>query len=52
VVASGIWFILVGWWASFFLMAIAWLLIVVIITLPLGLMLFNRVPFVASLYRY
>ena len=48
----GLWFIVVGWWASFFLMAIAWLLIVLIITLPVGLMLFNRVPFVASLYRY
>ena len=48
----GIWFLLVGWWASFFTMAIAWALIVLVITLPLGLMLFNRVPFVASLYRY
>ena len=48
----GLWFIFVGWWASFFTMAIAWFLIVLIITLPVGLMLFNRVPFVASLYRY
>lgn len=47
-----VWFLLVGWWASFFTMAIAWALIVLVITLPLGLMLFNRVPFVASLYRY
>lgn len=48
----GIWFLVVGWWASFFAMAIAWALIMFIITIPLGLLLYNRVPFVASLYRY
>lgn len=46
------WFLLVGWWASAIVMGIAWLLCVLILTLPLGLMLYNRVPFVASLYRY
>ncbi len=48
----GIWFLLVGWWASFFVMALAWALLLPIITIPIGLWLFNRVPFVASLYRY
>jgi uncharacterized membrane protein YccF (DUF307 family) len=48
----GIWFLLVGWWASFFVMAVAWALLLPIITIPIGLWLFNRVPFVASLYRY
>ncbi len=48
----GIWFIFVGWWASALVMTIAWALLVPIITIPLGLLLFNRVPFVASLYRY
>ena len=33
-------------------MGIGWLLIVLIITIPIGLLVFNRVPFVASLYRY
>ena len=33
-------------------MGIGWLLIVLIVTLPIGLMVFNRVPFVASGYRY
>jgi hypothetical protein len=32
--------------------ALAWALIVLLVTLPLGLLLFNRVPFAASLYRY
>ena len=48
----GLWFIFVGWWLSAFVMGIGWLLIVLIVTLPIGLMVFNRVPFVASLYRY
>ncbi len=48
----GLWFIFVGWWASAIVMSIGWFLIVLIITLPLGLTLYNRVPFVASLYRY
>jgi uncharacterized membrane protein YccF (DUF307 family) len=48
----GLWFLLVGWWASAIVMTIGWLLIVLIITLPVGLLLYNRVPFVASLYRY
>ena len=48
----GIWFLLVGWWASFFVMAVGWALLLPIITIPIGLWLFNRVPFVASLYRY
>ena len=48
----GIWFLLVGWWASAIVMAIGWALLLPIITIPIGLLLFNRVPFVASLYRY
>ncbi len=51
-IVRGVWFVFVGWWASAFVMAIGWLLVVLIITLPLGLLMFNRVPFVASLYRY
>jgi len=42
----------VGWWASALVMALGFLLVVLIITMPIGLMLYNRVPFVASLYRY
>ena len=48
----GLWFIFIGWWASAFAMAVGWFLIVLIITLPIGLMIYNRVPFIASLYRY
>ena len=48
----GLWFLFVGWWASAIVMAIGWFLVVLIITLPIGLWMYNRVPFVASLYRY
>lgn len=48
----GLWFVLVGWWASALWMAAAWLIQLTIIGLPLALLMFNRTPFVASLYRY
>jgi hypothetical protein len=47
-----VWFLFVGWWASFIVMAVGWLLVVFIVTLPVGLLIYNRVPFVASLYLY
>jgi uncharacterized membrane protein YccF (DUF307 family) len=48
----GLWFILVGWWASAIWMGIAWLVQLTIIGIPIALIMFNRTPFVASLYRY
>jgi len=48
----GVWFVFIGWWASAAVMLLGFGLVVLIVTLPLGLMLYNRVPFVASLYRY
>lgn len=48
----GIWFVLVGWWASGAWMAIAWVISATVIGLPLALLMFNRTPFIASLYRY
>ena len=51
-VVRGLWFIFVGWWLSAIVMAVGYALVLLVITLPLGLMLYNRVPFAASLYRY
>lgn len=48
----GLWFVLIGWWASGLWMMIAWLISLTLIGLPLALLMFNRTPFVASLYRY
>jgi uncharacterized membrane protein YccF (DUF307 family) len=47
----GLWFILVGRWASGIWMSIAWLVQLTIIGIPLSLLMFNRTPFIASLYR-
>ena len=48
----GLWFILVGWWASAIWMGIAWLVQLTVIGIPISLLMFNRTPFIASLYRY
>jgi hypothetical protein len=48
----GVWFLLVGWWASGIWMAIAWLIQLTVIGIPIALLMFNRTPFIASLYRY
>lgn len=48
----GLWFLLVGWWASAIWMGIAWLIQLTVIGIPVALLMFNRTPFIASLYRY
>lgn len=48
----GLWFLLVGWWASLIWMVAAWFIQLTIIGLPVALLMFNRTPFIASLYRY
>lgn len=44
-----IWFILVGWWLTGILSAVAWAINATVIGLPLGLWIINRLPFVATL---
>ncbi len=44
-----LWFILIGWWLGLFVSAIAWLLIITIIGLPLGLYIVNRLPTIITL---
>lgn len=48
----GVWFLLVGWWLSALWMVAAWFIQLTIIGLPIALMMFNRTPFIASLYHY
>ena len=48
----GIWFVLVGWWVGALYLGVAWGLCVIIITLPIGLWLMNRVGGVMTLLRY
>jgi uncharacterized membrane protein YccF (DUF307 family) len=48
----GVWFVLVGWWASAAWMSLAWVVQLSVVGIPIALLMFNRTPFVASLYRY
>lgn len=44
-----LWFIFVGWWLSAIWIAVAWVLIALIVTMPIGLMMVNSLPKIASL---
>jgi uncharacterized membrane protein YccF (DUF307 family) len=46
-----LWFVLVGWWACGIAMAAAYVMCLTVLLLPLGLMIFNRVPAVMTLQR-
>ena len=47
-----IWFVLVGFWFGAIWMAVAYVLCALIITMPFGLAMFNRVGAVMTLLRY
>ena len=44
-----LWFIFVGWWLSAIWIAVAWLLIVLVVTMPIGLVMLNKLPMIVSL---
>ena len=44
-------FCFIGWWAGIVVMMAAWVLSVLVVTMPLGLMLLNRVPAAVTLRR-
>ena len=43
------WFLLVGWWATGLWLTIAWIFLVLVITIPIGIKMINVVPMVLSL---
>ncbi len=47
-----LYFVLIGWWLSWFWANIAAVLAVSIIGLPIAYWMFNRLPYVTSLYRF
>jgi len=47
-----IWFVCVGFWFGAIWMAVAYLLCVLIVTMPFGIAMFNRVGAVMTLLRY
>jgi len=46
-----LWFIFVGWWACALAMSVAYVASLTVVLLPVGLMIFNRVPAVMTLQR-
>ncbi|MCU4926572.1 YccF domain-containing protein [Halobacteria archaeon AArc-dxtr1] len=51
-VLRGLYFVFVGWWASGLLMLVAYLVSLTVIGLPIGIMLFNYLPYVTSLKKH
>jgi uncharacterized membrane protein YccF (DUF307 family) len=47
-----VYFLLVGWWLSFIWANVAAFLAVTVIGLPVAFWMFNRLPYVTSLYRF
>jgi len=47
-----VYFVLVGWWLSWLWANVAAFFAVTIIGLPVALWMFNRLPYVTSLYRF
>jgi uncharacterized membrane protein YccF (DUF307 family) len=47
-----VYFVFVGWWASLIWANVAAFLAVTIVGLPVAYWMFNRLPFVTSLYRF
>ncbi len=48
---QALWFLSVGWWAGSLAISLAYLLLVLVITIPLGISLLNQVPYIMALRR-
>lgn len=48
----GIWFVFVGWWASGVWMTVAYAFTLSIVGIPVAVLMYNKLPFVVSLYEY
>ncbi|MGI9117190.1 MAG: YccF domain-containing protein [Gaiellales bacterium] len=46
-----LWFVVVGWWALLVWMSAAWFASITIVGIPLGIWMYNRTPWVATLQR-
>jgi uncharacterized membrane protein YccF (DUF307 family) len=51
-VVRGIYFVLVGWWLSWLWANVAAALSLTIVGIPISIWMFNRLPYVTSLYRF
>jgi uncharacterized membrane protein YccF (DUF307 family) len=44
-----VWFVFIGWWVGAIATSLAWLCLITIILLPIGLMVINRLPSIVTL---
>jgi uncharacterized membrane protein YccF (DUF307 family) len=51
-VVRAVYFVFIGWWASFIWANVANVLAITVIGLPVAIWMLHRLPFVLSLYRY
>ncbi|NLV09593.1 YccF domain-containing protein [Halomicrobium mukohataei] len=51
-VVRAIYFVLVGWWLSWLWANVAAALSMTVVGIPVAIWLFNRLPYVTSLYRF
>ncbi len=51
-VVRAVYFLLVGWWLSGVWMSLAWVASVTIVGLPVAVWMYDRLPYVVSLYKY
>ncbi|MFB6185139.1 MAG: YccF domain-containing protein [Haloarculaceae archaeon] len=51
-VVRALYFVFVGWWLSFLWANVAAMLAVTVVGLPVAFWMFNRLPYVTSLYRF
>ena len=47
-----VYFLLIGWWLSFWWVIVAWLATGTVVLIPLGIWMMNRIPAVTTLQRY
>ncbi|GAB3423037.1 hypothetical protein GCM10027435_28470 [Haloparvum alkalitolerans] len=47
-----VYFVFVGWWASGVWMSVAYLFTLSVVGLPVAVLMYNKLPFVVSLYEY
>ncbi|MFC7018450.1 MULTISPECIES: YccF domain-containing protein [Haloarcula] len=47
-----VWFLLVGWWASGVWLGVAYGLSLTVVGLPLAIWMYNKLPYIVSLYAY